>query len=347
MGAAPVPRLRSDVKVRVGTDAVFEWVSPGPLAQDLLAPLTPPNLLPVTLTVEMPAGPVVLPLVGQTVPTVVSAVSDDRRELTLAQLPVIPQGWAGRNGDAWLVTPRQALPCRVVDVVAGGTFIVPTQEVTLSDPLPRDVSVSGAYLVLSRREVVLPGTVTGALVRDVLWRVDYHTRDGWGSTLSAVPRSETGLLHVVAQPFDPGVTSQDLTSYLRGIASASSSGEQGWEAQLSGALADLALHVRFHLMDRGLTEDDFPAPQRLRDVLLDLAGARILDLTEPEQSDRLRARALERLEMVMRALPWVDQDQDGQVDPGEVAQVGGSWARDFRSSRPASATRLFRVGGSH
>jgi hypothetical protein len=338
------PRLRGDVKARVGTAAVFEWVSPGPLA---LAPptVTPPALvaLPVSLVVAMPTGPITLALACPDSIAGVTGISDDRYRLTTAASPFAgAPGWIGRNGAAWLVTPQQAIEIHVADT--GGT----AGGLVLSDPLPREILVTGGYVVLSRREVVLPSaTITAALRRDIGWRVDYHIKHGIGTALNAVPRSDSGLLHVVAQPFDPGCTSGDLIRYLHGIGGAASSGQQGWEGALQAGLAELELMVRLELSPRGLTEDDFPAPQRLRDVLLDLAGSHILRLTQREDADRLRELAMERFDRVMRATPWVDADSDGAVDAGEVTPAAQDWGRDFRWSAPSTTTRRFSIGGSH
>jgi len=56
---------------------------------------------------------------------------------------------------------------------------------------------------------------------------------------------------------------------------------------------------------------------------------------------------MERFDRVMRATPWVDADQDGVVDPGEVAPAAQDWGRDFRWSAPSTTARRFSIGGSH
>lgn len=333
-------RLRQDAKARVGAAGVFEWVAPGPLA--LVTSGAPPVLAPapVTLTIYPPGAPVVLTLACPVPLAAVTGISDDRRTLTTAASPfAAASGWLGRNGEAWLVTARQAVQVRAVDAGASS--------VELADTLPRDLDVTGAQLVLSRREVALPGTLTAATLRDVRWVVTYKIRHGLGTALAAVEQSETGLLQVVPQPFDLGLVSSDLVQYMRGIGTTASSGSQGWDSVLASAVAEVALRIRAELTPRGLTEDDFPAPARLRDVALDLAAALAIDLAQPEQSDRLRARALERMDLVLRATPWIDDSRDGEMDPGEVQVVGQSWGLDFASARPATTARRFRVGGSH
>jgi hypothetical protein len=331
-------RLRQDAKATVGASNVFEWVAPGPFA--LVSAGAPPvvSVSAVSLTLYPTTGPVTLTLACPDPLVSVTGISDERRTLVTAASPfAAAPGWLGRNGEAWLVTARQAVQVRAVDAGASS--------VELADPLPRDLDVAGAYLVLSRREVALPGPLTAVVRRDVRWVVQYQIRHGLGTALAAVAQSETGLLQIVPQPFDLGLVSTDLVQYMRGIGSTASSGSQGWGSILASAEAEVALRVRAELTQRGLTEDDFPAPARLRDVALDLAAALAIDLVQPDQADRLRARALERMDLVMRATPWVDDSRDGEVDPGEVQEVGQSWARDFSASR--TTTRAFRVGGSH
>jgi len=140
-------------------------------------------------------------------------------------------------------------------------------------------------------------------------------------------------------PTDPYEWAEELRHSLRDFVVAIE--------QYPHQLAEIELMVRLELSPRGLTEDDFPAPQRLRDVLLDLAGSHILRLTQREDADRLRELAMERFDRVMRATPWVDADQDGAVDPGEVAPAAQDWGRDFRWSAPSTTTRRFSIGGSH
>jgi hypothetical protein len=321
------PRHLGDVKARVGTDTVFEWVSHEPLVDSEGA----------TLTVYLPSGPVTVALDVQPV-EVVTALSVDRRTLTLDAAGTTVDGGMGRNGEAWLLTATQALPIRIVD--STGAML------TMAEALPRSVVIdASASVQMSRCEGVLPAlTICAAVARDVRWTVDYAVRYGTGTGLALMAKRETGILQVVHQPFETGVAPQDVARYLRSIGQAPSS-EQGWDIALSAGEEDLILYLRSELAERGLTEDDVPAPQSLRPAHLALTGAYILIATDTDTSTSLRERGYELARQALQRV-WLDSDRDGEADEAPV-QVGGSRARDFRAPSRSGTTRRFTVWGQH
>jgi hypothetical protein len=329
-------RSLGDVKAIVGRANVFEWVSPAPLVIDTVLPLVGNP----TLTVHLPSGDVVLPMTYNT-PREWVSVATDRR--TVEMTPGWGVGLIGlaRNGEAWLSSRDCSLPC----VVQSGTESL---NATLAHPLPYVPEFPGAgegVLQLSRCEVTLPAaTVCAALARDVRWTVDYTARHDTSGSLTE-SRQDTGLLQIVRQPFATGVTSPDVPKFFRGIG-ASPGAQEGWEPSLQSAEEELILWLREQLVDRGLTEDDVPAPQSLRLAHLHLTAAYILAIADPEQAQAQRDRAVALASMAIRRI-WIDSDQDGEVDDGEVEQVGGSRARDFRFAARSSYSRQWTVGGSH
>jgi hypothetical protein len=332
------PRVSGDVKARVGVDNVFEFVAPGPLLIDLTHK--------VTLTIHLAGGPVVLDMLAAQPELVdgTTPLSDDRQTIFMAGLSWASRyGWAGRNGEGWLVGPNGAVSLRLADGIDG---TVAADGARLFSPLPWSVALDSTSVVqLSYCQAVLPAlTVCATKTRDVLWTVDYWIRHGTNTDLAAQRQQESGLLQVVAQPFGTGVSAADVPRYLRSIGAAPST-ELGYEMQLQAAEEELVLWLRSHLAERGLTEDDVPAPQSLRLPHLMLTGAHILAVPDGDTSDRLRARAVELAEMAMRRI-WLDQNQDGAVDPDEVQQTGGRRSADWRSP-VRTATNRFTVGMSH
>jgi len=329
-----------EAKARIGVASVLSWVAQEPLQHYDLAPAAGPSL-----TVHLPSGDVVIGGVA-TVYTVATAVSADRRTLTISG--ALPEGYAARGGEAWLSSEAAQTPVRIVS--ATGAVGVPVRTVELAEALPRVPQLEGVgnagTLVLSRYEWTLPAaTVCAAAARNVRWTVTYTAQRG----ASGLPeyRQETGLLHVVAQPFSTGLTVAALGGYVRELAGTSPRGERGWEHALSAGEEELILWLRSQLKSRGLTEDDVPAPQSLRLAHAHFAAASALGLADLDVSDRLRDRGTQLATTALEAI-WVDSDQDGEVDDGEVQQITGNKASDWRGSAGVrSASRLFRIGGSH
>lgn len=335
--SAYAPRCLGDVKARVGADAVFEWVCPGPLYTDA----GPPDVGP-SLTVHLPSGDVSVALTTVARDTV-TAIGDGRRSLTLVGTGFAGgDGWLARNGEAWLLTATQAVPVRCVDNSGG-----PSSVVTLAEPLPRSVTIdASARLQLSRAEGVLPaGTICAATLRNIRWTVDYSVRHGTGTDLALMVQRETGLLQVVHQPFATGAAPQDVARYLRSIG-ASPSGEQGWESALAAGEEALIIWLRAQLAERGLTEDDYPAPQGLRLAHILIAGSYAVTVGDSTLSADLRAQGFALASELLRGTVWLDADRDGEADESPV-QVGGSRTRDFRAPDRSTYVRRFTIGGCH
>lgn len=307
-----------DCKARVGVASqVFEWHStrpalttPAPALRIDGAAVTPVALAPTALTI--------------------ASVRDGRRELVTNAGTAPPAGLSGFRGKAWLLSTSDAHEVRVTSWTAGsaGPPIVPTV-LRISEPLAWEPVLGTATLVWACYQWVIPTAVVATRRQNILWTVDYQTR--LGSGLTAEPHRESGLLQVVHQPFSTGVTSRDVSEGLRSIGASAGADQEGWGAQLADSEEFIIAWLRSQLADRGLTEDDVPAPQSLRRAHVCLAGAQALLLTDPEASATLEEKGREALKLAMDRI-WLDLDHDGQPDDGEVLQTGGPRRNDFRGS---------------
>lgn len=122
------------------------------------------------------------------------------------------------------------------------------------------------------------------------WTLTYTAHIGPGVTQQ---RTAEGIIRWVRQPFATGLTHE---VFLRKrpdlvVSVPDQVGDTG--PFIEAALVELALEVRAHMQQRGLTEHDIiGSPEGMADVHADLTAARILDLINAPQAEGLRARAL-------------------------------------------------------
>jgi len=317
-------------KYRAGVASVFGWEAPAPLASaPSLAVTMTANATPITVGV----------LSAVAADITVTGVSADRYTLTTTSASP-PAGLPESFARAWLLTEEDgAFP---VTVAALSPNVV-----KLSEPLPRlpDMTES-ATITFSGWTVALPSSVTGSIARDAKWVVTYAPEWGGDAPTSSV-ETETGLLHVVCQPFDTRLTPQDFAAMMVTMGGTVPRSQQSWAHQISMGLEELVLFLRSHLAEADRTEDDVPAPQALRMAHAYYSAACAHDVTDPDTAESLRDRA-ERLATLAVRRIWVDVNQDGEADESETdEQLSGGSGADVGSFRVTPlVSRKFSIGGS-
>lgn len=310
-------------KARVGENTLFRWEAPEPVEA---AP---------TFTVRLPSGSVAIAMTSVHASQAVTGVSTDRRVFTAPGLTVAgARGAQGDWGKAWLVTDEDGvIPIKVVRVEADALRV--------AEPLPRGIAGNGTVYWATWYATL--GAVTGSAVRSVPWDVVYTAQDGLD--LPTSPKRDEGLLHIVRQPFNTGLTTQQLINDFPELGATVNRGMQGYRSAIDLSLAQLVAHVRAILQERDLYEDDAHGPT-LRHAHAYLAAAVILDRVDPEQADRLREIAKDDIDVALRSI-WVDGDGDGEVDDDEAGvQLTGGRAADVGGTFYASSltySSKFRV----
>ena len=256
----------------------------------------------------------------------------DKRIITLAEDNEWPLSVSGATGDAWLVSPSDgSFSVRVVSISTDRLTV------TLAEPLTRAINVNDAYLEVATWVVEMPVEIVSALARDVPWSVSYSPNpDLFGK------KRELGLLHVVHQPFDTGVTSEGLSAHLRQKNSAPRT-EQGWETQLQESEEELILFIRGELSAKGLYEDDIPAPQTLRLAHLAFAEALITEAEDMEKAALIRERGRGLAKDALKRI-WVDSNQNGEPDEGSSEGTSKPRKYDGRQGVSLTYTKQFYIG---
>lgn len=320
-------------KYRKGVTSLFEWSAPDPISG-----------IP-TATAHLESGDIDLGLSVVHAPLEVTgfaASEGDVRELTIVA-PAATDGLQGRYGDAWLVTPHDgAFHVKIKRIDGTTCFLV--------DPLPSSISVSVADPA-SLQFATYTGTVPAASVaadlsRGITWEVAYSAQHGTNAPVLTGGRS-FGLMHIVNQPFSTGLTSLMLSSHVKHLGERIPRNQRGWEEQIALGEEELILAIRQELAPKGFTEDDIPVAAQLRAAHISYTLANIFTLDELDTAEALRAQAKDRMLSALRLI-WVDSDESGTVDDGEIQQVTrsrNSWARG--GNPPSTYTRPFSIGQRH
>lgn len=252
----------------------------------------------------------------------VSAFGNDRVSITIstagtqaATIPGIPGDFAG---EAWLVGPGVSCPVQVKRLVsdASGAGVL-----ELASPLPDTAAyIATTTLRWTLYYVTIPAATIGASVqRFVRWSLPWTRTQG--SSATAEIRTEFGILHVVRNPFDTGLTDAELRTYVPGIDPFSE--QQSWHAQREAAHDELVEWLR-----AGLAADQYEdqAPGAMfRAVHALLTAALIFDGFDGQgrqgaaaDAVRCREQAKSRFDRIMSRLTFLDLDADGVVDTGET-----------------------------
>lgn len=320
------PDTRVNKVVRVSGGRLW-WAAPGYVMQAMPANGVPSGEV-VSATWRAPSATVVTPLTAAWPTLTVTAATRDT--LTAAAISG-PMRGALPFGAAMLYTQGSGvIPVRIVSV--DGTAI------KLADRLPVGVTVTAAsrlqsalwWVDLVSADVVADvtrgaGTGDRPIPYSVSWDVltPAPGSGGGGGITPQVIRTE-GVLSVVRQPFDTGLTPDGLARYYPEVARMAQAASASTEAAIARTAAEMALRVRGDVREaRGAyyAEDDVSGPA-LEMAHAAAAAAALVESVAPD-----RAAALtERAEVLYRqglAAAWLDLNRDGVVDAGEVPGVPG------------------------
>jgi len=202
----------------------------------------------------------------------------------------------------------------------------------LADILPRDVaidSITTASLQFSTYTGALTTVdVTGTKAQNVSWTVSYDSDFGTDAPNPSDLR-EMGVMHVVPQAFDTGLTHNMVVSFASTLGDEVPRQQNSWMPQIQESFDELILWVREQL-GPNYTEDNIPASGLFRPAHLSLCKAIIFDSIDSDISDRYRNQAFARLRQAMSNY-WKDLNGDAVIDEGETGnQTMGAKATDVR-----------------
>lgn len=298
----------------IGSDYDFVWTPPGGAIVDTAAD--------VTLVVSWPGGAQTYDLALDRAADVVTAVSDDRRRLTVTY-SAAPAAFGSVPEPAVLTDGAQAqIPVSVTRHEVIGAL---SGYVHLGAALPTRVALTAAArLHYVRRTVKLDAAHIGtAPTKAVRWRVTYSP------VTNGVAGQETydsGVLVIARIPFATGLTDQDVSRYWPSLG-AVATGLPGWEYARELALADLRDRIVAAGVLRGASVDQLSGTQfrrvhgllTARHILLD---RHVAGRDQTAALDRLDADIDVAMKAALASLLWLDSDGDGTVDSSET-QVAG------------------------
>ena len=249
----------------------------------------------------------------------VTVGTSDRRTLTAAGITAAD--WDGLAGPVYGLASLSmdtgaVLPVRIARV--SGTTVY------LADEVPRDAGDSGT-LVSRMHRGALPAAVYAAVARGWSWLVVY-TRDVGAGLGGALTESERGNLDAVARVFSTGCGHEQVAQYLPAAIAARAGREMTLEAAVVGSA--IALRARLerwaarsgHYVDQmdGAAFNDVHAMLAAHRILMGAAG----QTGRPETLDVAAAisdQAAAELDDILSGWVWLDADEDGATDPGEIA----------------------------
>jgi len=287
-------------------DHLFQWNSPYSVSG------TP------VITFKLSSGDVVSNMTQGRSTATVSAISNDRRTLTIDNQAT---GLKADQGQAFLITASdQIFNVNIVRIV--GTTAI------LADPLPREIDfTSSASLEFSLWNRLVPTSVTGT-VGTYAYEISYDENTG-GSTRERVSK---GYLKVCKRPFSTGLDHDDFVQMFPQFADLIPRRQTDFKRQIQRAGDELILMVRDSLLHQGLTEDEVFNPESFSNAHAYLTASLILDIQSRfDEGATLRNRAIELYELAMRSVA-LDIDKDGIIDEGELDQRVSGVKSDMRGN---------------
>lgn len=314
------------MKVTIGIDYAFRWAPQDP--QNYATGGTLTAWWPTQAPQVTPTTPVEYELTART-PDAVTAISSDRRTLSVSWGgDGAPSGFIGTQPEpVWLdLGAYGQVPARISRVLSDDETGHGTLE--LAEPLPTKIAAAatGSIYWLTLTATIDAGDIPSAPVYPVRWSVvATTTRLG----LSVPTEQDRGMLSVVWQPFETGLTDAQLARMAPWTAAARPSGVQSWAGAIESGLERLLAALRPSIQT-GKTEDDLNGPQflRLHGLCAQLA---ILDDLAARGTPRDGARTQlaadydAELKLALNRLDYIDITGTGEVTAADV-DVSQGWS---------------------
>ena len=299
-------------KLLTGLDHVWRWTNP-----DGVLVANP------TLTIDWPAGVQTYSLTQSRQVDQVTAISTDRRTLT------VTWGLSGSPTTAFSGDQPAAVVLQSIGLVGASLRVVRVVTddgiegtLELAEPVPHPVAfnVNPANLHWLQRQAGISSAHIGSTPsRNIRWTIDYETIDAFNAEPLAYDR-DRDVLHVVAMEFATRLSDAELLGYVPDLR-ARPAGQGSWKLQRDAALDELVGHIKRRISPRH--EDVLPGRQFARTHAY-LAAAVILDGTSMGGQDRTalatyyRERASQELDNVLSLVDWQDLNLNGEVEPEEI-----------------------------
>lgn len=292
---------------------------------------------------RVPTGTVSATLVPQFTSAAVSA-APTRDTLTLAA-PVTGAQATFALGEAHIISPAMgAIPVRVASISGAAVQLVERLPYALPDAAScilqsalwhTDVGVGSPVATETRTATITDLPVT--------YRVTWTYASPTGSSVVVV---DEGILNVVRQPFETGLTTAQVRARWPELGSMQSVGSVGFEAIILRTLEALRLRVRAAVREAMTPgygwETDINAAPFLPFHAAEVAAS-CLDSVSPDRAAAIREQSVRLFTDAMQTA-WLDKNRDGVVDLGETpALIGGATAATIAPSyvpTPACGWRL-------
>lgn len=237
-------------------------------------------------------------------------------------------------GDAWLYTAHNGvIPVRVGAVVDHDAHY----DVTLVDRLKYDLDIGAGARLQSQlwSADVTDADVVGAATRSasadapipysITWGLLQPANPSPAGAIAAASRRVEGLLDVVRQPFDTGLSSDGVRARYPELARMAEAGGAGLESAIFAESQALRLQVTAAVREAGASPYTFAddvSGGAFIEAHAAMVAARVVESTRPEQAERHRARADVFFAQGL-AVAWADLNRNGEVDDGETPALVG------------------------
>lgn len=223
-------------KIPVGsTTTLFRWVAVEPIDG------TP------TVTFKMTAGDQSPAMTVLHSAATVTAIGNNRSELTISPAVANFAGLSGRWGQAWLETVSDsAYPVQITRVTGSTAH--------LAEPLPRGIDLAATASLEWATWVCTPGAAITGSLGAYAWQISYTARAGADAPSSS--RQDDGILSIVRRPFNVGLSHYDLCALVPSLADMVPRRQQDFTPQIELASDEVGLMVRERVGVDGYTEDD-------------------------------------------------------------------------------------------
>lgn len=294
------------IKLKVGSDHVFRWVSPDPVLTG-----TTPSLRVSRDGVVIAGLDALAPIVA---PQSVTAIVDRKvltidGELLFADAAYAQHDWGSAfyvsQDDSWIPVKVQA-----IDITNTGT------QVTLASILPSKVSAGGVLQFATWFTSFTSDDVTSEVSRRISWDVTYSPLVAGEAAGTANQRSDNGRIYVVNRLFETGLTTSVLHTYFFDLADSTPGKSTDRQGPINFTKIELIQDLRTYLKDKGpYTEDDVDGQAFLIPHSY-LTASFIFERTDPDRADKYRERYDATMAKALECV-WVDLDRDGEIDENE------------------------------